>query len=117
MIDVRLTAFARLIEPKGCLDKSEIQEPFYLLNIMSRLDAVCVEHSGITHFDRVGDNWVFGPRSGGKQPVLLKSIIARYTIKKDIYQFQNFIFLSSMLAKEIASREWKGLVMEEREEI
>ena len=95
-------------------DGRSLTEPYYLLNIQSAIDAVCIEQSevkiipiapGITLVNRKG------------KVVLYRDAIAGHHVWRGYMQLTTYKLFSDVLTKQIQAKRFNGLEFEHMQEI
>ena len=96
------------------LDGRPIQDPYYLLNIRTKVDAACMERSVVEEHNLFPDGMVGMPSLG--KAVLKKSVIAGLSLWMGKHQFFKSTFCSDEFAAVLPNKA-KGLKLTYCEEV
>jgi uncharacterized protein DUF1629 len=117
--------FAVRLKPKNPakipvgMDRPLLVQPYFLLNIQTRLGAVCIEKSDVVV--TTGGLYELVQLRQTQYPVkvltLLKSMIAGHHLWKGRYQFTRYTFCSDALAERIQKLRGKYIIFENVDEI
>jgi hypothetical protein len=94
-------------------------QPYFLINIQTKLDAVCVERSDVVVAE-AGPFHFVNPRQIThlvKDVTLLKSVIAGNHLWQGRFHLAGYIFWPDALGERIQKLNWKNIGLEHAEEI
>jgi hypothetical protein len=101
------------------MDGTPLIQPYFLINIQTRLDAVCIEKSDVVVVKGARCDFV-NPRQYMhlvEGITLLKSVIAGHHLWQGGFHFTGYMFCSDMLAERIQKLRWKNIRLEHVDEI